>query len=80
MENRLIFLYHRVVDALRGESDGGTQKGRSSTCWIRWFKLVGWKDRQIRSSLRPRSDEDPACGNKLIDPILPRKASSENVR
>jgi len=28
MENRLIFLYHRVVDALRGESDGGTQKAR----------------------------------------------------
>jgi hypothetical protein len=49
MENRLIFLYHRDIEALRGGSDGGTQKGRSSTCWNRWFKPVGGKDRQIRS-------------------------------
>ena len=60
---------------------GGTQKGRSSICWIRWFKHVGGKNRKIRSFIQtPRCDEDPACGNKLIDPILPRKASSETTR
>ena len=46
MENRLIFLYHQVIDVLfRMKVNGGTQKGRSSTCWIRWFKLVGGKNR-----------------------------------
>jgi hypothetical protein len=82
MENRLIFLYHRVIDIPSGmRVIGGTQKGRSSICWIRWFKPVGWKNRQIRSFIqKPRGDEDPACGNKLIDPILPRKASSEIIR
>ena len=65
----------------RDESDGGTQKGRSATGWKWWFKLVGRKDRQIRPFIQmPRSDEDPACGNKLIDPTLTRKASSEITR
>ena len=66
---------------LRNGSDGGTQEGRSSICWIRWFKPVGWKDRQIRPFIqRPRGDEDPVIGNKLIEPILPRKSSSEIIR
>ncbi len=82
MENRLIFLYHHVINVPSGmRVIGGTQKGRSAICWIRWFKLVGGRDRQIRPFIStPRSDEDPVYGNKLIDPMLPRKASSEITR
>jgi hypothetical protein len=63
MENRLIFLYHPVIDVPSGAREiGGTQKGRSSICWIRWFKLVGRKDRQIRPFISMlRSDEERLC-------------------
>ena len=62
MENRLIVLYHQAVDALRGDSNGGTQKGRLSTGRMWWFKLVGWKDRQIRPSLSREAMRIPLAG------------------
>ena len=37
---------------------GGTQKGRSSTCWIRWFKPVDGERRQIRAFLTSRGDDE----------------------
>ena len=82
MENRLIFLYHLVIDFFSEmRVIGGTQKGRSSICWIRWFKLVGGKNRQIRSFIQRREAMRMRLWrNKLIDPILPRKASSEIIR
>jgi len=49
MGNRLIFLYHHVVNVLfrQNESDGGTQEGRPSAGWKWRFKLVGGRGRQI---------------------------------
>ena len=44
-----------------------------------WFKHVGLESRQIRSFLRLRRDDEHLV-HKVIDPILPRKASSEIIR
>ncbi len=82
MENRLIFLYHRIINAPSGvRVIGGTQKGRSAICWIRWFKPVGRKDRQIHPFIQGRDVMRMRLWRyKLIDPMLPRKASSEIIR
>ena len=39
-----------------GLSEGVTKEGRSAGCWITRFKLVGGRNRQIRSFLTLRSE------------------------
>ena len=43
------------------------------------FKQVDLRDRQIRFFIRSRCDDEDIV-RKVIDPILPRKASSEIIR
>ncbi len=59
-------------------SEGGTQEGRSAVGWKWRFKLVDLKDRQIRSSLRLRSDDEGRKAHKVTEPMLPRKASKRD--
>ena len=53
--------------------DGGTQEDRLSGCWISQYKHVGWKNWQIRFSLRLRCDVETQV--EVTDSMLPRKAS-----
>ena len=61
----------------------GTEKDRSATEWLWWFKLVGGSSRTRRRQTElhstPRGDEEAASFGKrpqLTDSTLPRKASS----
>ena len=56
-------------------SNGGTQKGRSDSCWNSCSKPVG-VDAGVKRPAELRGDGEPAMG-KAIDPWLPRKSSSE---
>ena len=56
-------------------SDGGTQKGKSSTRWSWWFKLVDGRNRQIRFFILNVEKRVGGPSPELTDPILSRKAS-----
>ena len=74
MGNRLIFLYHQI----RVITDGGTQKGRPSADWKWRFKLVGGEVGKS-ASYQPREVMRSPSGHKLVEPMLPRKASREFI-
>ncbi len=52
-----------------------TKEGRSAGCRITRFKLVGGRDRQIRSFITLRSEYEGRKPHKVTDPMLSRKAS-----
>ncbi len=58
-------------------TEGGTQEARRTGCWMSRAKLVGGRDRQIRSFIQRREAMGRPQGRKLADAMLPRKSSRE---
>ena len=73
MEIRSIFRNRSLVVI----TEGGTQEARRTGCWMSRAKLVGGRDRQIRSFIQRREAMGRPQGRKLADATLPRKSSKE---
>ena len=57
-------------------SDGETEEGRSSGCWMSRFKPVGRSGRQIHRFLgREAITSDCVSSREVVEPMLPRKSS-----
>ena len=57
-------------------SDGVTEEGRPSGCWMSRYKPVGGDGRQIHRLLRREAmSSDCVSSREVIEPKLPRKTS-----
>jgi hypothetical protein len=57
-------------------SDGVTEEGRSSGCWMSRYKPVGGNGRQIHRFIRREAmSSDCVSFREVIEPMLPRKTS-----
>ena len=56
-------------------NEGGTQKGRSDSCWNSCSKPAD-VEAEVKRSAESRGDGEPVMG-EAIEPKLPRKAPSE---
>ena len=56
-------------------SDGVTEKDRSSGRWMSRFKLVGGRGKKNPSSILREASYERRKPRKVIDSMLPRKAS-----
>ena len=95
MDDWLIFQYHFIRDKAESEvlrepfgateplgtrpAMGGRRRVDRPRRWSSWGKCVGGSPRQIREIATPRHDCRAALG-EAMDPMLPRKASSEWMR
>src|SRR3989304_2956986 len=95
MDDWLIFQYHLIrahpeSELLREpwggtdplgtrEAKGGRRRVGRPTRWSSWGKCVGGPSRQIRRAINPEARCRAVLG-EATDPMLPRKASSEQVR